>query len=109
MQVLLIVFSVVLRLYLNLPYYWRSEKQLWLNGIPYHENIRERFRILKNDDNFIKAFRADKDILYDIEGTTATKNNPYHYNGGISFFLRLQVQFNKPKLFFVTNEKVANW
>jgi len=81
-QVLLIVFSVVLGMYLNQRLVNKNEQkdanellELVLNEIennqkimeewyPYHDSIKVNFDTLKDDDDFIKAFIKDKDTLF---------------------------------------------
>ena len=80
-QVVLIVFSVVLGLYLNQKMVERNDRikanQLLLmvkaeiksnqkileNWYPYHKQIYQELDSLKNDPEFIKEFQEDKDVL----------------------------------------------
>jgi len=81
-QVILIVFSVVLGLYLNQIIVDRNEnakakelvalvfeeinsnRALIAEWHPYHDSIKLNFQVIKNDANFVKSFIEDKDTLF---------------------------------------------
>jgi len=87
-QVLLIVFSVVLGLYLNQKLVDRNEQRqanellsLVLEEVktnramtadwkPYHDSVKVNFLKLKSDDEFLKEFTINKEILF---GTLFTR------------------------------------
>jgi len=82
-QVVLIVFSVVLGLYLSekiedrknvrnaqelfskIDSELKTNKQLLDNWVPYHKEIIDRLDILSNDNRFIETFIIDKSEIYE--------------------------------------------
>jgi len=89
-QMILIVFSVVLGLYLNqkmVDYNQKQEAQkilsiiysevkdnreLMLDWSPYHQEINDNFKKLLKDEKFTKGFIQDKTTLFDVLMTRRT-------------------------------------